>query len=222
MKTEEIGGASELFLRIDEEKRGRILAISVAEFAANGYARANVNRIAETAGISVGSLYKYFAAKDDLFMYIVEIAAKNVETYVTEIVTAELSFFAKLEKLLRLAREYSESDPTLIKLYNVFTSENDTTHAEVIAGKLESITAKAYTALIMQAQENGEIRRDIDPKTLAFMMDNQLMVMQFSFACTYYRKRYSLFLGEGSDEQVIQNMMKVFRSVFTDQSKQPK
>jgi hypothetical protein len=99
----------------------------------------------------------------------------------------------------------------------VFTSENDNTRAEVIAGKLESITAKAYNALIAQAQEKGEIRADIDPGILAFMMDNQLMLMQFSFACSYYRKRYSLFLGKRGakdDEQTIRSIMKIFESMF--------
>lgn len=209
--------ASPLFLRIKAEKRARILAVAAEEFAANGYARANVNRIAEDADISVGALYKYFAAKDDLFMYIVEVSAQNLEKQVGEITGADYSFLAKLEKLLRLAREYSRGEQTLIKLYNVFTSENDGKRAEIIAEKLESITAKAYTALITKAQKHGEIRADIDPGILAFMLDNQLMIMQFSFACDYYRKRYSLFLGKRGakdDEHVIRGMIKVFASMF--------
>jgi AcrR family transcriptional regulator len=33
----------------------------------DGYARATTNRIAETAGVSVGTLYQYFANKDEVF-----------------------------------------------------------------------------------------------------------------------------------------------------------
>jgi hypothetical protein len=50
------------------------------------------------------------------------------------------------------------------------------------------------------------------------MTDNQLMLMQFSFACGYYRKRYSLFLGKHGakdDERTIRSIMKIFESMFS-------
>ncbi|MDR1027852.1 MAG: TetR/AcrR family transcriptional regulator [Clostridiales Family XIII bacterium] len=209
--------ASELFLRIAEEKRERILNIAVKEFATNGYADANVNDIAEMAGVSVGALYKYFATKEDLFLYIVAVAEAMMAQQVREIVDADIRFLSKIERLLLLARDYSRSNPNLITLYSVFTAENDDKRAELIAGKIEGITAEAYTRLIAKAQENGEIRDDIDAGILAWLLDNQLISMQFSFACSYYRKRFSLFLGErnaGDNEYVIRNVMKTLQSMF--------
>ena len=41
-----------------------ILDAAARVFVAHGYAKATTNRIAETAGISVGSLYQYFPSKD--------------------------------------------------------------------------------------------------------------------------------------------------------------
>ena len=41
-----------------------ILEATARVFVAHGYARATTNRIAEAAGISVGSLYQYFPSKD--------------------------------------------------------------------------------------------------------------------------------------------------------------
>jgi AcrR family transcriptional regulator len=41
-----------------------ILAAATRVFARYGYARATTNRIAEAAGVSVGSLYQYFPSKD--------------------------------------------------------------------------------------------------------------------------------------------------------------
>jgi AcrR family transcriptional regulator len=41
-----------------------ILASATRVFARDGYARATTNRIAEAAGVSVGSLYQYFPSKD--------------------------------------------------------------------------------------------------------------------------------------------------------------
>ena len=53
---------SQRFDRLDESKQQRVLQAAISEFAARGYEAANINKIAEVADISVGSLYKYFAS----------------------------------------------------------------------------------------------------------------------------------------------------------------
>lgn len=209
--------SSKLFDRIDEEKRERILAAAIEEFAAHGYTGANVNRIAQSAEISVGALYKYFSTKEELFLYIVEIAAQRIAEHVNSIINEDIRLLSKIEKLLRIAYEYAEADPVLIKLYNVFMSENDAERAGALAQKLESITARAYAELLADAQSRGEIRGDIDPGILAYMLDNQFINMQVSFACGYYQKRFSLFVGEKNvkdREFVINSMMRVIESML--------
>jgi hypothetical protein len=49
------------------------------------------------------------------------------------------------------------------------------------------------------------------------MMDNQFMIMQFSFACRYYEKRFALYVGErnaADDEYVIKSMVKIIADMF--------
>src|SRR3954470_2877036 len=50
-----------------EDKRRRLLAAGLAEFAAHGIAGARVDRIAKRAGCSAGLVYTYFTSKDELF-----------------------------------------------------------------------------------------------------------------------------------------------------------
>ncbi|MDD3920896.1 MAG: TetR/AcrR family transcriptional regulator [Eubacteriales bacterium] len=209
--------ATELFWRIGEEKRGRIIHAAVREFAACGFQNANVNRIAEAADISVGSLYKYFPTKDDLFLCIVEASSQRLSVEIESILRSDCAFLTKVESLVRLALRYSREDPELIKLYSVFTSEGNSELAVTLSRQLESISANAYRTLIAEAQEKGEIRRDIDSGVLAVMMDNQLMMTQFSYACEYYKERYQLYMGADhaqDDGFVIEHMMKVMRSIF--------
>jgi TetR/AcrR family transcriptional regulator len=49
---------NESFLRLEAEKRERIISAAVNEFAERGYELANTNHIAEQAMISVGSLFQ--------------------------------------------------------------------------------------------------------------------------------------------------------------------
>jgi AcrR family transcriptional regulator len=45
----------------------RILGAATRVLARDGYAQMSTNRIAEEAGVSIGSLYRYFADKDEIF-----------------------------------------------------------------------------------------------------------------------------------------------------------
>lgn len=54
-------------VRHPERTRARILAASLAEFAAHGYAGTRVDRIARRARVNKRMLYHYFGSKDGLF-----------------------------------------------------------------------------------------------------------------------------------------------------------
>jgi AcrR family transcriptional regulator len=58
-------------------------------FATHGYAAETTNRIAERAGISIGSLYEYFPNKDALLVAILEAYVREGEA-ILEKTTAEL------------------------------------------------------------------------------------------------------------------------------------
>jgi AcrR family transcriptional regulator len=53
------------------ETRTRILGAAREVFAAHGYAAGTTNRIADAAGMSVGSLYQYFPNKDAILVELV-------------------------------------------------------------------------------------------------------------------------------------------------------
>jgi AcrR family transcriptional regulator len=61
-----------LFYQLDMDKRNRIIKAGLSEFAQYGYNEASTNRIVKKASISKGSLFKYFANKEDLYFYILD------------------------------------------------------------------------------------------------------------------------------------------------------
>lgn len=44
----------------------------VSEFAEYGYENSSTNRIVKKAGISKGSLFKYFPTKEDFYFYVLD------------------------------------------------------------------------------------------------------------------------------------------------------
>lgn len=71
----------EAFYRLSKEKQQRILDAAADEFIQykDQYEKSSVKRIAEAADIAIGSIYKYFYNKDDLF-YCVYNANRDLPT----------------------------------------------------------------------------------------------------------------------------------------------
>ncbi len=205
------------FLNIPEEKRNKILSVAISEFANNGFDNANINTIAKKAGVSVGSLYKYFNTKTDLFLTSVNYGIESLGNIIDSIANSNEDVMTKLEKLIRIAIEFSRRNSELIKLYNEFTSEGNADLAKKIAADIESITSTAYKKAIIEGQVSGDIRTDIDPGMAAFLVDNLLMNIQFSYACDYYCERYKIYSGEDifqKDEFAVENILRFIKAAL--------
>lgn len=205
------------FMNIPKQKREKILSVAVNEFAYNGFNNANINTIAKKAEVSVGSLYKYFDTKTDLFLTSVNYALQNLEIIMETIVESQEDVMIKLEKLVRVAIEFSRTNTVLIKLYNEVTSESNAEVVKKIAEHVESITSQAYKKAIIDGQVAGEIRGDIDPGMAAFFVDNLLMNIQFSYACDYYCERYKIYAGEDiflKDEFAVENILRFIKAAL--------
>ncbi len=60
------------FYNLPEEKRQRLMDAVWQEFTAVSYMDASINKIIQSAGISRGSFYQYFAGKKDVFAYLLQ------------------------------------------------------------------------------------------------------------------------------------------------------
>lgn len=88
-----------------KQDRSRETVRAILEAAArvlqeHGYARATTNRVAEVAGVSVGTLYEYFANKDELYDALI---AQEIHTIVTAIRSEDLDPNAPIRETLTRA-----------------------------------------------------------------------------------------------------------------------
>lgn len=206
-----------LFARLPEEKRRRVLDCAKAAFARYGYAGTNVNRIAEEADISVGALYKYFRTKDELFLALIEGAYELLDRTVAELFARHAGFYERLEALLRAAVDSAREDPDLVRLYLACTTDELSGLAERLSGRLESISAERYRALVAEAAARGEIAPVEDPGAAAFILDDLLLLLQFSYASSYYRERLRLFVGPAAledPEALVASCLSFLRRAF--------
>jgi AcrR family transcriptional regulator len=205
------------FDNIPEEKRERILKCATEEFALNGYENANISAIAKAADISVGSIYKYFEGKQDLFLTVVHHGINRIDTVLGNLLEEDVDVLVKVERIIRELQDFSRTQGTLIKLYNEITGENDDNLARQLAEAMEGVSASVYKTAIEQGKSSGEIRQDIDTGMAAFMLDNLFMSLQFSYSCEYYSERFKMFTDENileRDDFVVEQMLKFIKSAF--------
>jgi AcrR family transcriptional regulator len=183
------------FERLPEDKRARVLDAAKRGFAASGFAGANINKIAEEAGISVGSMYKYFRTKEDLFLTLIEEYHKVIADSIDAVLARESSFAGRVESLLRACVDTSLADPEAVRLYIACTTEELSRLASPLSDSIEAVSASRYRALIAEAQGRGEVEASLDPGWAAFFLDDILLMTQFSVGSVYYRARLWLFLG---------------------------
>jgi len=82
------------------ERYQAILRAACAEFARNGFERANVNSIAERVGVGKGTLYNYASSKEDLFLQTVEYAAGQVIAHIKVHVSPKAPAEERMRQLL--------------------------------------------------------------------------------------------------------------------------
>lgn len=208
----------ELFNKIREEKRSRILTAATNEFAKNGFEHTNVNEIAKNAEVSVGSLYKYFDSKQDIFITTVRYCASVLKTILDGVMKDDEDWQIKVEKIIHVIQVHSRESKVIIQLYNEMATQSNAGIVIETVAEVEALSVELYSALIEREQQKGGIRPDCDSRMFAFFLDNLFMMLQFSYACDYYRERFKVYVSPDilqRDDFVAKQMLKFIRGAFT-------
>lgn len=129
------------------QKRSRATVDALIEATARilvteGFEKASTNRIAETAGVSIGSLYQYFPGKEALVAAVIDRHHQEVmqvvRTALAEVAAQPLE--KAVRKLVAVAIEAHRIDP---KLHRVLTEQIPRT------GRLENVEAFNREALAL-------------------------------------------------------------------------
>lgn len=157
------------FDNLPAAKRERIIAIAIKEFAEHPYALASISRIVERAGIAKGSLYQYFAHKQELFLYLVEHAARAQLSILAGLAPPDpaLGFFELLRWQMSASVRVGAAAPQLVRLI-YRASSDDLPFRDEVRRRLGSAGAGHFLPLLRLGVERGEIDPDLDLELAAF------------------------------------------------------
>jgi AcrR family transcriptional regulator len=185
--------AKEALQKIDGKKRERIFRNAAAEFARHGYHKANINSIAQNAGIGKGSIYLYFTDKRDLYYSTFKEAVQIQERLFDSIAEMDLDPVRKIEEVFQQSLKVFPQFRNMFKMYFDVSASGDDRSLAGIAQLLEKKSADFFTSVLMDGIEEGSIRKDLPVRYAAYVLDSVYTTFFSSLACSYQGERFRVF-----------------------------
>jgi AcrR family transcriptional regulator len=139
-----------------EATRQRIMRVAAGEFARLGFDQANINVIAEQAGIGKGTIYLYFENKRDLFLAMLRFIAQAQLGAIRAALAPEGTLRQRLERLFRAFAHLAEEESDHFNVYmSALYGVNRAFQEE--ATKLLRDYVAVIALMLEQSQARGEI-----------------------------------------------------------------
>src|SRR5215467_765993 len=137
-----------------EATRAHIIQVAAREFARLGFDQANINVIAEQAGIGKGTIYLYFEHKRDLFLEKLRFIAQAQLTVIRAALAAEGTLRQRLERLFRAFAHLAEEESDNFNVYmSALYGVNRAFQAEATKRRGNYV---AVIALMLEKSKAGE------------------------------------------------------------------
>jgi len=168
---------SETWWNLEEHKRLAIIHAAIHEFAHANYAQASLSQIVKTVGIAKGSMYQYFSDKEELYLYVVQLASDHMMVELQQRIPLSILATGDVFKILReyfsitvtvaqeypnesalIQRAFQDSGPQLAKVHAIGTTIQRTFVVE----------------LVNSAIANKSLRNDIDPEVFVYLIQTIL------------------------------------------------
>lgn len=163
---------TQTFWNLPEEKRQALIDICLDEFANNEYANASISRIVAQAGIAKGSIYQYFADKQELFLYLLDLSNQKRLDYLRNegLPAADIGFFALLRWQMSASTRAALAYPQLTRLFYRAMAGNLPFHDEVIT-RMKATANEHLQQFVAHGIARGEIDANIDPQLAAVALN---------------------------------------------------
>jgi len=154
-----------------EDRPREICAAALEVFAEKGFAAAKLDEIARRAGVSKGTLYLYFADKEQLFRAVVRNSiAPNVEAIISALGSVDLPFAEVVPAFFAaFAHNVGRLPIGAVAKMVMGESRNFPELARVWHDEIASKAIGAIAGLFTRAQKKGEVRAG-DPRLYAFSL----------------------------------------------------
>ena len=216
------------FFNLPEEKRNKIINISLLEFAQHSYRAASVSRIVEKAGIAKGSMYQYFKNKKGLYLYLIDFTTNRKLSYIDRHLDSSIEdFYILYKQMIFLAVKYDLGNlGKSLFTYNALHNRSDKEMRE-IAMSMKEKKRNFLKKYVITARERGQIRKDVDVDLITCII-NQIGMNLDAYMSIKFNFTYINLIEKGilklpiSDKKlasIIDELIEIFKDGFEPKKK---
>lgn len=172
----------ETFFNLPASKRTLICDVAIEEFAAYPFEQASINRIIARAGIAKGSFYQYFENKEDLFLYLLQLAGEAKLEYLSPVMRnlEQRDFFTLLHELYVAGIRFAQEYPLFAEIGKRLLESKGTPLFEEAMEANMPTAYEFFEMLLQNAIRRGEVRADIDVRLFAYLIASMnTLVMEY-------------------------------------------
>ena len=150
------------------ERADEILQAARHIFAAEGFERATIQRVAETAGIAKGTVYLYYRSKEELYWATMRHGLEELHRQSAAAIAAAPTTAARLRAFVATRLRYLDDNRDF---FGIYFSVLGQTRSGSPAPELEALyltQVDVLEGLIAEGMAAGELRADLRPRTTAF------------------------------------------------------
>ncbi|MFO0672412.1 MAG: TetR family transcriptional regulator [Polyangiaceae bacterium] len=148
------------------DKRDRILDAAVRVFAKEGFHATKVSDIARAAGVADGTIYLYFASKEELLVSLFEDRVERLLRYMERELEKLDTPPARYRRIVELQLGIFQDERELAEVVTIILRESTKLIKEFAAPKFMTYL-DAIAKVVAEGQARGDFRADVSPHLVA-------------------------------------------------------
>ncbi len=179
LRLEQQGLVTRTFRRLDSERQQAVITAILEEANEHGPTSINIKRVAERAGVSVGSLYQYFNNREGLLKFAVELVVRLVTDAFNEYrpLLASMPLREALAAYLQGGLEWGQTQPGFVQFFARAAYLGDPALDEQVVQPIATTMRQITREILSRAAERGEIRADADLDAMARVINALTIVL---------------------------------------------
>ena len=158
--------------RESEARRGEILSAAECLFSKHGFFKTSMAEIAASSQFAMGTVYRFFKSKEDIYISLVEAKVEELMTLLEEQVAQPRSAKEKVQGVIKVKLAFADKNRDFFRIYVSEWSGFEWTIKSAFGDRVWKrylAQIKLVADLIREGIQNGEFRK-IDPEdtSLAF------------------------------------------------------
>jgi AcrR family transcriptional regulator len=164
------GDGMEKFISLPEEKQIKIINAGLNAFGTNGYKKASISDIANTAGISKSMVFHYFGTKKYLYIFLAEYSGNTLVNEINRRFNKnETDFFERIRLATEIEVSVMRKHPSILSFLKSLYLETD----EEVAGEIKDMLSRGESLrsyIGLNGVDMSKFREGVDPALVMKML----------------------------------------------------